>query len=95
MDLLKRSKWKIIPNLSNLSKIFHENEILSQRGVRWGGGREGSTEPRKPPLNPPLRSMILNVTINPFMPSGLFHQNPLDRSISIALVKALFSIQKY
>ena len=31
MDLLKRSIWKSVPNLS---KIFHENEILSQKGVQ-------------------------------------------------------------
>ena len=41
-----------IPNLSNLSKIFHENEILSKKGgggstpqnpsesTSWGGGND-------------------------------------------------------
>ena len=66
MDLLKRSTRKGVPILSDLSKISHENEILSQRwgkGWSWGWGvrvRFSSTEPPPPsppphpPLNPPL-----------------------------------------
>ena len=40
---LKRSIRKIVPNLSYLSKISHENEILSQvgGGEKGGGGCEG------------------------------------------------------
>ena len=34
MDLLKRSTGENVPNLSNVSKIPHENEILVQSGVR-------------------------------------------------------------
>ena len=60
-----------IPNLSDLPKISHENEILSQRercvyvcgggGGRWewgggGGVKRGSAEPSELPLNLPLQS---------------------------------------
>ena len=35
MDLLKRSIEKSVPSLSNLSKVSHENEILSKMGFDW------------------------------------------------------------
>ena len=42
MDLLTSSIRKSVHSLSDLSKISHENEILSRVG---GGGEGGSTEP--------------------------------------------------
>ena len=56
MDLLKRSIGKSVPNSSNLSKISHENEILSQR---WFHPR-----PRNPSESVPIMQHVCVFTLS-------------------------------
>ena len=54
MDLLKRRIRKSVPNLSNLSKISHENGILSQ-----GVGREWNGMDRLNPHPSPRNALVI------------------------------------
>ena len=49
-DLLKRCIRKSVPNLSNLSKISQENEILSQSGVRLNPRNPSESAPEYPSI---------------------------------------------
>ena len=49
MDLLK---WSIRKSVPNLSKISHENEILSQKGIQLNTKGVLNPHPSPPPPHP-------------------------------------------